>query len=228
MKFVKIPGKDFEMSVYQCTQVEWQKVMGNNPSYFKGNKNPVEQVSWNDVQEFLSKVNSKKGKYTYRLPTEEEWEYACRAGSTTDFCFGNDEKELEDYAWFYTNSGNKVHSVGLKKPNKFGLYDMHGNVWEWCQDLWFKDSSYRVLRGGSWYGDPLFLRSAQRSNGDAGLRYFYIGFRLVRTSLLPSNALTLPSAHMKQRMWRAYRAKARRDFLALWKEMKMDRFSKKL
>ena len=117
-------------------------MMGNNPSLFKGPKNPVETVSWDDCQQFLGKLHAKVGSGAgkFQLPTEAQWEYACRAGSTTRFCFGDDYLKLGDYAWYVKNSGRKTHPVGEKKPNAWGLYDMHGNVSEWCQDL--HDSGY--------------------------------------------------------------------------------------
>jgi eukaryotic-like serine/threonine-protein kinase len=135
----------------------------------------------------------------YRLPTEAEWEYACRAGSTTRFCFGDDEAKLEEYAWYVKNSDSKTHPVGQKKPNAWGLYDMHGNVWEWCQDwygkypagpltdpeggpepgFWKKLVYGRVLRGGSWYGYAGFTRSAFR-NHFPDFRNYLIGFRVAR------------------------------------------------
>lgn len=215
MKFVKIPGKDFQMSVYQTTQIDWCDLMPSNPSYFKGLNNPVESVSFDDVQNFIEKINM-NDVYRYRLPTEEEWEYCCRAGSTTEYYFGDSEDELKDYAWFYKNSDNKTHQVGEKKPNAFGLYDMHGNVFEWTDSLWSPSNSSRVLRGGSWNYNAQYLRSANRFNDSPGNSDYYVGFRLVRTACnsLPSYTIT----DLKQKMWRAYRAKARREFLKLWKE----------
>jgi formylglycine-generating enzyme required for sulfatase activity len=217
MKFVKIPGKDFEISIYQCTQNDWELEMRKNPSHFIGDVDrPVECVSWNDVQEFIKKMNNNNDGYVYRLPTEEEWEFCCRAGSTTDFCFGDSEAQLNNYAWFYKNSDNKTHPVGEKNPNGFGLYDMHGNVWEWCSDV--GHGSYRVLRGGSWDGFAQYLRSAYRSSRSPGYSYNDVGFRLVRTACNSLSSYTLTD--LKQKMWRAYRAKARREFNRMWKEIK--------
>jgi len=121
---------------YVVTQDQWETVMGSNPSGFKGPKNPVEMVSWVDCQQFLSKLKSKSaaGGGEFQLPSEAQWEYACRAGSTTRYCFGDDESKLGEYAWYGNNSGGKPHPVGEKEPNGWRLYDMHGNVWEWCQD----------------------------------------------------------------------------------------------
>ncbi|NQT39791.1 MAG: formylglycine-generating enzyme family protein, partial [Planctomycetes bacterium] len=130
--------KPFYLGKYEVTQEQWEAVMGSNPSNFKGAKNPVEQVSWDNCQQFLVKLNAKSGGQggKFVLPTEAQWEYACRAGSTGKFCFGDDEKQLGEYAWYGENSGSKTHPVGEKKPNTFGLHDMHGNVWEWCHD-WY-------------------------------------------------------------------------------------------
>jgi len=190
---VKI-SKGFYMGIYEVTQAQYKAVMDGNPSYFKGDNLPVEEVSWNDATEFCKKLSRKEGK-TYRLPTEAEWEYACRAGSQTRFCFGDSDSGLDEYAWCgYKKSGKQTHLVGQKKPNAFGLYDMHGNVWEWCQD-WYDENYYsnspgvdpegpntgtaRVLRGGSWYGYPRRCRSAVRSRNGPGYRYVDLGFRVV-------------------------------------------------
>jgi formylglycine-generating enzyme required for sulfatase activity len=170
--------------------------MGNNPSYFKNNpQNPVEKVSWDDAQAFCQKLSQITGK-TYRLPTEAEWEYACRAGTTTRYYFGDNDNQLGDYAWYNGNSNNTTHPVGQKKPNGWGIYDMSGNVWEWCEDDWHdsyagapddgsawltNDNDYRMLRGGSWGDIPDLCRSAfrfsiyyRRVN-----RYDDLGFRVV-------------------------------------------------
>jgi len=128
--------KPFYLGKYEVTQEQWEKVMGGNPSQLKAGKNPVENVSWDDCQKFHDKLNAKAGGQggKFVLPTEAQWEYACRAGSTTKYCFGDDASKLGEYAWFVANSGWKPHPVGEKKPNAWGLCDMHGNVWEWCQD----------------------------------------------------------------------------------------------
>jgi formylglycine-generating enzyme required for sulfatase activity len=188
--------KPFYIGKCEVTQGEWQAVMGTNPSSFKGEKNPVETVSWNDCQTFIAKLNEKVAQGAFRLPTEAEWEYACRAGSSTAFCYGDDEKQLGDYAWYSGNRSETTHPVGKKKPNAWGLYDMHGNVWEWCQD-WYGSGYYsdgpdsdpqgpssgltRVLRGGSWSYDPVSCRSAGRGYFDPTVRdYYYYGVRVVR------------------------------------------------
>jgi len=166
-------GKPFYMGKYEVTQAQWQAVMGSNPSIFKGDQSlPVEHVSWDDCQEFCKKLSAKTEK-AVRLPTEAEWEYACRAGSTGKFCFGNNDNGLDAYAWYASNSGGKTHLVGDKQPNAWGLYDMHGNVWEWCPDWYDKypgsgatsdafGQKCRVLRGGGWNDDPHGCRSAYR------------------------------------------------------------------
>jgi formylglycine-generating enzyme required for sulfatase activity len=186
--------KPFYMGKTEVTQEQWQAVMGNNPSRFKGAKNPVEQVSWDDCQAFVKKLSAKVGGLAFALPTEAEWEYACRAGSTTKYCFGDSDRELGDYGWYDSNSDKKTHPVGQKKPNAFGLYDMHGNVWEWCQD-WYDENYYknspkddptgptkgdgRVLRGGSWFYDPWSCRSAYRFRGNPTYRNDRNGCRVV-------------------------------------------------
>jgi formylglycine-generating enzyme required for sulfatase activity len=193
-------SQPFSLQTTPVTQRQWQQVMGNNPSGFQdcGDDCPVEEVSWDDAQEFLGNLNRMEQTNTYRLPTEAEWEYACRAGSTTRFCCGDEEAELQDYAWYDENSEKKTHPVGQKQPNAWGLYDMHGNVWEWCQD-WYRKYSVgpvtnprgpdtgerRVLRGGSWNGIARNLRSAGRNDGNPGYRNSFIGFRVARTVKLP-------------------------------------------
>ncbi|MFH1023553.1 MAG: formylglycine-generating enzyme family protein [Planctomycetota bacterium] len=185
----------FYMGATEVTQAQWKAVMRDNPSYFKGDDLPVEQVSWDDCQIFLKKLSEKEGK-TYRFPMEAEWEYACRAGATTRYCFGEDDRELGVYAWFDGNSGSQTHPVGTKKPNAFGLFDMHGNVWEWCQDLYldeyFKQNmavpvgsncgKFRVLRGGSWGNPPGFCRSSGRGSEHPADRYRRRGLRVVVAS----------------------------------------------
>jgi formylglycine-generating enzyme required for sulfatase activity len=185
----------FYLHSTQVTQGLWQEVMGGNPSKFKdcGDDCPVENVSWYDAQEFISKLNDKEGTDKYRLPTEAEWEYACRAGTTSEFSFGDDPTKLAEYAWYFDNSDKKTHPVRQKKTNPWGLYDMHGNVWEWCQD-WHGDYSSnpvvdpqgpdkgggRVLRGGSWFVSAGFIRSACR-DWDYPVNPFYsYGFRIAR------------------------------------------------
>ena len=187
-------SKPFYLQSTQVTQSQWQKVMNNNPSKFKncGYHCPVENVSWADVQEFIIKLNKKEGTDKYRLPTEAEWEYACRAGTTSDFSFGNNPDKLDEYAWFDLNA-YEPHPVGLKRPNAWGLYDMHGNVWEWCQD-WYEDysseplvdptgpssGSYHVRRGGSCKRDSANARCSDRSPNYDNRGNDETGFRCVR------------------------------------------------
>jgi formylglycine-generating enzyme required for sulfatase activity len=194
--------KPFYLGKYEVTQEQWEEVMGSNPSRFKGPKNPVEQVSWEDCQVFLKKLSERsrhphpgplpEGEGDFQLPTEAQWEYACRAGSVTRYCFGDDESLLGEYAWYDGNSGSKTHPDGEKKPNAWGLYDMHGNVWEWCAD-WYDSGYYanprvddptgptsgsnRVLRGGSWFSPARLCRSALRYSLAPGLRLYSLGLR---------------------------------------------------
>jgi formylglycine-generating enzyme required for sulfatase activity len=192
---VKI-NNPFYLGTYPVTQREWKAVMGdnNNPSDFKGDDQPVEQVSWDNVQEFIMKLNEKEGTDKYRLPSEAEWEYACRAGTTTRYSFDDSKSKLGDYAWYDKNSGENMHPVGQKKPNPWVLYDMHGNVWEWVQDKWHDSydgaptdgsawegvGADRVFRGGGWYGRAGNCRSADRGLGDTRHRVKVLGFRLLR------------------------------------------------
>ena len=184
-------SKPFYMGMTEVTQAQYEAVMGKNPSNFKGGTYPVETVSWNDATEFCKKL-SEKTQQAVRLPTEAEWEYACRAGSKTGFSFGDAESALGDYAWYHGNSGGTTHPVGQKKPNAWGLYDMHGNVWEWCAD-WYGDyakgaatnpsgpasGSFRVLRSGGWNDGLNNCRSALRGSYTPGDRDYYFGFRVV-------------------------------------------------
>lgn len=160
----KVTLTPYLIAKYQCTQAIWKKVMGSNPSYFKDGNRPMETVSWNDCQEFCEKTG-------LQLPTEAQWEYACRAGSTGKYCFGDDE-ELKEYAWYYMkeyawsykNSGDESHPVGQKLPNAYGLYDMYGNVWEWCQDFYGEYTEKTSKTSASFCADrgrSLGFRSAE-------------------------------------------------------------------
>jgi hypothetical protein len=191
--------KPFYLGKYEVTQEQWQAVMGYNPSYFKGSKNPVESVSWQDCKLFLKKLLERekrmgtlcRGEYT--LPTEAQWEFACRAGSTTRYFFGDDESKLVEYAWnYFKDSDRKTHPVGEKEPNAWGLYDMYGNVWERCQDWWgsnyYKDSPVddpqgpsggldHVSRGGGLNNPAWVCRSAFRTGTLPGRSGSSGGFR---------------------------------------------------
>jgi formylglycine-generating enzyme required for sulfatase activity len=188
--------KPFFIGETEVTQKQWQDVMGNNPSKNKVEDKPVDRVSWDDVQEFIKKLNAKEGGNYFRLPTEAEWEYAARAGNDTDYSFGDNPKSLPQFAWF-GNLGYKgsPHEVAQKDPNEWGLYDMHGNVWEWVQD-WYDGSyysnspannptgpetgKYKVYRGGSFIGKATNLRSSVRFSALPMSRTHDVGFRLAR------------------------------------------------
>jgi formylglycine-generating enzyme required for sulfatase activity len=189
--------RPFYLGAHEVTQQQWEAVMGSNPAKFKGPKNPVEKVSWDDCRNFIEKLNAKAGEQgvKFALPTEAQWEYACRAGSTTKYCFGDDEAAFGEYAWFSGNAGGKTHPAGEKKPNAFGLYDMYGNVWEWCAD-WHDPDYYakspaddpqgpatgasRVFRGGAWNVTARSSGSAKRRINVPELRADNIGFRVAR------------------------------------------------
>ena len=191
-------SSDFYMGRYEVTQAQWEAVMGSNPasSYGVGNDYPVYYVSWNDCQTFISKLNE-MGYGTFRLPTEAEWEYACRAGTETRFYWGDDPSytEIKDYCWYSSNNSSYgTKAVGQKLPNSLGLYDMSGNVYEWCQD-WYgsyssnsqidptgpSSGSARVLRGGYWHDGARLCRSASRGISSPGNRFYGLGVRLLRS-----------------------------------------------
>ena len=193
---VQVPA--FLLGRTEVTQGQWQAVMGSNPSYFKacGLDCPVENVTWNDAQDFARRLSQKTGK-TYRLPSEAEWEYAARAGSRGKWSFGDYELQLVAHAWFRSNSGLTPHPAAQKRPNAFGLHDMHGNAWEWVRDTWHVnyqgapsdgsawvdggDQARRVLRGGAWFNDPSILRSAVRNHIEPGDRLDGTGLRIARS-----------------------------------------------
>ncbi|AEF84429.1 serine/threonine kinase [Treponema primitia ZAS-2] len=208
----QVTVSSFYMAQYEVTQQEYEEVMGTNPSTLKGRRLPVESVSWFDAVEYCNKRSQREGltlAYTingsgdsrtvtwnrnangYRLPTEAEWEYACRAGTTTPYSSGS---SIDNTAWYSSNSERKPHPIGEKGANPWGLYDMHGNVWEWCWD-WYgtypsgsqtdpagaSSGSYRVRRGGGWSIVAQFVRSAFRRSNVPSFRYRTLGFRLVRS-----------------------------------------------
>lgn len=186
----------FEMLSTEVTQRMWEMVMGSNPSLFVGADYPVETVSWDDCHLFLEQLNLLDEQWHYRLPSEAEWEYACRAGTVTPYYSGWEESDLELIGWFSRNSGSTNEAAGQKLPNDFGLYDMNGNVWELCEDYYHDDyegapddgspwisggTSTRVARGGSVGSSARRCRSAARDECHQSLKYQFLGFRLVRT-----------------------------------------------
>ena len=217
MKFVLIPAGTFKMGAegkesdekpvhqvtisrafylgkFEVTQSQWQAVMGNNPAFFSGEADlPVESVWWTDAQAFIKKLNEMEGSNRYRLPTEAEWEYAARAGSSTDYSFGNDPQQLRLHAWYKENAGGKTHPVGKLKSNAWGLHDMLGNVWEWVQDWYGRYPSdavtdpqeisagtHRMRRGCGWNNVAEACRTPNRYSV-VGFRDDFIGFRVLRT-----------------------------------------------
>jgi formylglycine-generating enzyme required for sulfatase activity len=189
----------FWMGKFEVTQAEFQAVMTSNPSYWKASNLPVEQVTWTEAVQYCQRLTTREqaaGRvptgWSYRLPTEAEWEYACRAGTTTTWSFGNETTRMGFYAWYNANSGGRTHEVGSRGSNRWGLFDMHGNVWEWCSD-WYGDlpggnltdpkgpatGSSRVIRGGSWDNDASYCASSYRNSIDPSTRYYNIGFRVV-------------------------------------------------
>ncbi len=210
-------SRSFYLQKTEVTQRQWEEVMGNNPSHFSPQYEPkpeepgpevneycddcpVENVSWEDAHKFIDMLNDMEGGEAYRLPTEAEWEYAARAGTTSWFSFGADKKKLTDYAWFELNSDGKTHPVGQKKPNSWGLYDMHGNVFEWVEDDWHNNyegapddgrawideprGADRVVRGGCWADVAGGCRSAYRGIRRPDDSSGFVGFRLARSVTL--------------------------------------------
>ncbi len=199
-------SQGFEMQTTAVTQLQYYLITGSNPSQFKDCEkygparepicpnHPVEQVSWDDAQAFIQRLNELQDKCVYRLPTEAEWEYAARGGTSTSYSFGSSTSSLIAHAWYNKNSNGRSQAVASKKPNSFGLYDMHGNVWEWVQD-WYGEypkqsvtdpkgpnsGSYRVVRGGFWGDNARDLCSACRGYNGPGNRLSGVGFRLMRS-----------------------------------------------
>ena len=210
--------KPFYMGVHEVTNAQWQRVMGSVTSYWKDGDAPVEHVSWADAMEFCRKLSAlpkeREAGWVYRLPTEAEWEYACRAGSTTRYSFGDDESRLEEYAWYDRNSSSQTQLVGQKKPNSWGLFDMHGNVGEWCSD-WHvayaigavtdpqgrPGGAFRVIRGGHWSHPARSCLSAYRNGYEPSFRKDFLGFRVVKAMAkaasggLESHVEPLPADH---------------------------------
>jgi formylglycine-generating enzyme required for sulfatase activity len=189
----------FSSALYICkftvTQSQWQEIMGTNPSHFIGPERPVEMVSYRDACEFIERLNWKEDTLDYRLPTEAQWEYAARSGSQSTYCYGSERIKLKEYAWYRKNSDRMTHPVGRLLPNAWGLYDMHGNVHEWCLD-WFDRNYYakspaieptgpntglaRALRGGDWGSQDWYCRCAIRSLSSPDRRSPRVGFRIVK------------------------------------------------
>lgn len=188
-------SKPFYVSRYEITQRQWLALMDSNPSHFQGDDLPVDSVSWNNAQLFIYALNLREKTRAYRLPTEAEWEYAARAGTVTAYSFGEDPADLTDFGWYVMNSNLATHPVGKLAPNPWGLFDMHGNVYEWCQDRYLADyytrapsrnptgpsagEGNRVRRGGYWGSSARNLRSSDRDSFPPDLPASNTGFRLV-------------------------------------------------
>ncbi|MDR1064117.1 MAG: formylglycine-generating enzyme family protein [Azoarcus sp.] len=184
--------RPFYLGRHEVTQEQWRALTGNEPGAFRGDRHPVENVSWREAQEFIRRLNAREGTRKYRLPTEAEWEYAARAGTVTRYSF--DPSHAAEYVWYWNDSGNATHPVGEKRPNPWGLYDMHGNVWEWVWD-WHGEDAYargeatdpkgppdgtgRALRGGSWSNDLRYLRASHRNVHLPDYKHATAGFRVV-------------------------------------------------
>ena len=189
-------SRGFWMGKYEVTQKQYEEVTGSNPSKHRGAKNPVEMVTWHEAKVFCQAMAERTGK-PVRLPTEAEWEYACRAGTSTRYHAGDSDRDLTRVGWWRSNSGREAHPVGRMKPNAWGLYDMHGNVLEWVADWYGADyyqrslgtvpqgptsGSQKVVRGGCWYRTPDYCRAAYRGKRPADARWGYLGFRVISPS----------------------------------------------
>jgi hypothetical protein len=174
--------KAYYIARFEITQAQWKAIMKTNPSHFKGDNLPVEMVSWNDIQKFLSKLNKATGR-KYRLPTEAEWEFAARGGTAISFCLGDcgysGSNNIDDVAWYKNNSDEHTHPVGAKNPNELGIYDMSGNVWEWCESKYEHFKRHRCVRGGSWYRDEAKCGVFFRAHDAPNVQSDNIGFRVV-------------------------------------------------
>lgn len=196
VQMVKIPNRNWLIGKYQITQKEYKTIMGENPSRFKGNgTNPVECVSWKEAMDFCKKLTAREhalGRlpdgYKYTLPTSKQWEFACRAGTTSKYCSGDIDASLFNVAWWKVNSGNKTHPVGEKDPNTWGIYDMHGNVWEWCLDVSSQNESH-VCRGGGYCAEPFLCGSSFVNYYVCDSRYDYLGFRVALVPTTKTEAL---------------------------------------
>jgi formylglycine-generating enzyme required for sulfatase activity len=191
--------REYWLGKYEVTQAEYASLTGKNPSHFAGDTNrPVERLSCLDAEAYCAALTEREQRagrlppgYAYRLPTEAEWEYACRAGSTNRYSFGDDPSLAAEYAWTLENSESTTHPVGLKRPNSWGLYDMHGNVWEWCRD-WFapyaeapavdpvgvSTGKFKVFRGGGWNQEIQYARSGNRFMMSPSNGIYFVGFRV--------------------------------------------------
>jgi formylglycine-generating enzyme required for sulfatase activity len=206
VKFPVTITRDFWIGKYEVTQGEFEAILGQNPSHFTGDSNrPVEKVTFLVASNYCSALTQREREagrltdgYEYRLPSEAEWEYACRAGSTNLFSFGDDNNWADQFAWTAENSEATTHPVGLKRPNAWGLYDMHGNVWEWCSD-WFAPypaapltdpvgaatSKYKVFKGGGWNQDAQYGRASSRFMMSPATGIHFVGFRVVLCRIQP-------------------------------------------
>jgi len=190
----KVTLEAFYMATKEVTRAQYEKVMELKPSIKRLADHPAVHISWDDAKHFVARLNRLEKTNKYALPSEAQWEYAARAGTTTEYSFGDDVDRLDEYGWYFANSDAQTHKVGLKKPNPWGLYDMHGNVYEWCEDWYVSDyntaprdgsanmrgaRSHKVIRGGSWFFLPAALRSAKRNTGFTNYGNNNIGIRLI-------------------------------------------------